>query len=221
MPASGVVLGELAQLLRRLDHSGNASRQVDRRGLLARQGGLATEPTPQVVGEHRSEEWHVDQAPRELLRDDGHLDPRCAVGPQRAKSRGVDRLLQPAYPIRVVEICDRSGPEIVGQLGRRLAQLLLFTGQTDVHRRSFNTLRNTFPDGSRGISSTNTTRFGRLYDASRSPTSAMSSSASTGPHVLTAATTASPVAASGTPNTAQSSTAACPWSTASISAGAT
>ena len=45
---------------------------------------------------------------------------------------------------------------------RYVEQLALFTGQTDVHRRSFNTLRNTFPDGRRGISSTNTTRFGRL-----------------------------------------------------------
>ena len=38
---------------------------------------------------------------------------------------------------------------------------------------------------------------------------------------MTAATIASPSAASGTPNTAQSATAGCPCSTASISAGAT
>ena len=62
----------------------------------------------------------------------------------------------------VVEIGDRSRSEVVGQLGRGLAQLSLFSRQTDVHRRSFSTRRNTFPEGSRGISGTNTTRLGRL-----------------------------------------------------------
>ena len=84
------------------------------------------------------------------------------------------------------------GPQIVGQLGCGLPQLLLFTCQTDVHRRSFSTRRNTFPDGRRGISATNSTRLGRLYDARESATNAISSWASTGRHVLTAATTASP-----------------------------
>ncbi len=47
-----------------------------------------------------------------------------------------------ATPDFVVEIGDRPGPEIVGQLGRGVPQLLLFTGQTDIHDRSFSTRRN-------------------------------------------------------------------------------
>ena len=72
------------------------------------------------------------------------------------------------------------GPQIVGQLRCGLPQLLLFTCQTDVHSRSFSTRRNTFPDGRRGISATNSTRLGRLYDARESATNAISSWASTG-----------------------------------------
>ena len=55
---------------------------------------------------------------------------------------------------------------------------------SDVHPwRSFSTRRNTLPEGRRGISGTKTIRRGRLYDARRSPTRAMSSSASTGASV--------------------------------------
>ena len=46
---------------------------------------------------------------------------------------GIDLLVQPRDSALVVEIGDRAGTEIVGQLGRRIAQLLLFTGQTYIH----------------------------------------------------------------------------------------
>ena len=74
----------------------------------------------------------------------------------------VDCLLEPGDAVVVVEIGDRSRSQIVGQFGRRVAQLSLFRGQSDVHSRSFSTRRSTLPDGRRGISSTNTTRLGRL-----------------------------------------------------------
>ena len=52
--------------------------------------------------------------------------------------------------------------EVAGQISCRGAQLPLFFIQTDVHRRSFSTRRSTLPEGRRGISSTTTTRLGRL-----------------------------------------------------------
>ena len=114
------------------------------------------------------------------------------------------------------------GPRSSASLAAASRSCSLFSGQTDVHSRSFSTRRNTFPEGSRGISSTNTTRLGRLYDASRSRDQrdqfvGFDRAAAR----RRRRRSASPSAASGTPKTAQSATAGWPCSTASISAGAT
>ena len=136
----------------------------------------------EIVGEHRAEERHVDQAAGELLGDDRDLDARRLVGAQRPPSGRVDRLLQPRdRGSSSSRSATDPGPRSSASLAAASRSWRCSAGQTNVHSCSFSTRRNTLPEGSRGISSTNTTRRGRLYDASRSPTSATSSSASTAP----------------------------------------
>ncbi len=97
---------------------------------------------PEIVGQHRAEKRHVDQSAPELLGDQGDLDTGRAVGAQGTPAGGRDGLLQPGHPVAVVELAHRSGAEIIGELGGRVPQLLLLTGQPNIHERSLSFLEN-------------------------------------------------------------------------------
>ena len=155
-------------------------RGVDRDRQRRCVAGRSVRAAHEVVGEHRPEERRVDQAAAELLGHDGDLDPGRLVGAQRTPTGRPDLPLQPG---------DRGSSSSSRRPNRdrdhrpvwRPHPAAAVVHWSDVHPwRSFSTRRNTLPEGRRGISATKTMRLGRLYDASRSPTRAMSSSASTG-----------------------------------------
>ena len=87
----------------------------------------------QIVGQDRTEKRGVDQSAAELLGDDSHFHPGCAVGAQRSPAGHLDLLVEPGDSSIVGEILHRARPEVVGQFRGRVAQLLLFSCQTYIH----------------------------------------------------------------------------------------
>ena len=145
----------------------------DRLGLV---GGGRTGEATQLGGEGRAEERCLDEPAAERLGDDRHLDARCqrlvaAVGgPQLAPPGVDDGGLDAVEPRLVVQLADRGRAVALGDAHDRVAQRLLLGGQSDVHQApcsfvgivptssSRSVRRRTLPDGSRGTSSTTTTR---------------------------------------------------------------
>jgi len=70
----------------------------------------------QIVGENRPEKRSVNQAAPEFLSDNRHLDARGAIGTQRSPARCLDLPVQPRNATFIVEILNRTGSKIVGQL---------------------------------------------------------------------------------------------------------
>src|SRR5579875_132407 len=94
---------------------------------------IAPDVPGQFVGQHRTQERRVHQPATEFLGDDRHLDAGGAVGAQRPPARRRNLLVQPRDSLAVLERLNRSGSKVVGQFGGGVAQLLLFSRQTDIH----------------------------------------------------------------------------------------
>ena len=191
-PPGGVRAGQLAGRLERAGHLGADPGQVapgpDRPGPAGQQpvpvqdqgpvdspgvrrhavhrdagpGPPSAAPAAQVAGEHGPEEGDVDQVAAELLGDDGDLHAGGPVGAHGAPAGRGHRLLQPRDPAVVGQVVHRAGPEVGGQAGGRVAEARPAQPSAGRPYRSLRTRRSTLPDGSRGISSTSTTRLGRL-----------------------------------------------------------
>jgi hypothetical protein len=82
-----------------------------------RSATVGTDVPGQIVGQHRTEKRRVDQPAPEFLSDDGYFDARGPVGAQRSPACHLNLLVQTRNSIIVGEILNRSGSEIVGQLG--------------------------------------------------------------------------------------------------------